>query len=79
MRMTFHNLTAGCQIMSKQRQGNVLNMWVYQVKNVKLQATAKLFIVAKFYQINPIQNTTKFYRNYRKFIKLSTSHKFKNL
>ena len=33
-------------------------MWVYQVKNVKLQATAKLFIVAIFYQTNPIQNTT---------------------
>ena len=33
-------------------------MWVFQVKNVKLQATAKLFIVALFYQINPIQNTT---------------------
>ena len=32
-------------------------MWVYQVKNVKLQATTKLFIVAIFYQINPIQNT----------------------
>ena len=27
-------------------------MWVYQVKNVKLQATTK------FYQTNPIQNTT---------------------
>ena len=33
-------------------------MWDYQVKNVKLQATTKLFIVAIFYQINPIQNTT---------------------
>ena len=33
-------------------------MWVFQVKNIKLQATAKLFIVAIFYQINPIQNTT---------------------
>ena len=33
-------------------------MWVFQVKNVKLQATTKLFIVAIFYQINPIQNTT---------------------
>ena len=33
-------------------------MWVYQVKNVKLQATTKLFIVAILYQTNPIQNTT---------------------
>ena len=33
-------------------------MWVYQVKNIKLQAAAKLFIVAIFYQTNPIQNTT---------------------
>ena len=33
-------------------------MWVFQVKNVKLQATTKLFIVAIFYQINPTQNTT---------------------
>ena len=33
-------------------------MWVFQVKNIKLQATTKLFIVAIFYQINPIQNTT---------------------
>ena len=33
-------------------------MWVYQVKNVKLQATTKLFIVAIFYQTNPIQTTT---------------------
>ena len=33
-------------------------MWVFQVKNVKLQATTKLFVVAIFYQINPIQNTT---------------------
>ena len=32
-------------------------MWVYQVKIVKLQATTKVFIVAIFYQINPIQNT----------------------
>ena len=33
-------------------------MCVYQVVNIKLQATTKLFIVAIFYQINPIQNTT---------------------
>ena len=33
-------------------------MWVYQVKNIKLQATTKLFIVAIFYQTNRIQNTT---------------------
>ena len=33
-------------------------MWIFQVKNVKLQATANVFIVAIFYQINPIQNTT---------------------
>ena len=33
-------------------------MWVFHVKNVKLQATAKLFIVAIFYKINAIQNTT---------------------
>ena len=33
-------------------------MWVYQIVNVKLQATAKLFIVAIFYQINPVQYTT---------------------
>ena len=30
----------------------------YQVVNVKLQPSPKLFIVAIFYQINPIQNTT---------------------
>ena len=33
-------------------------MWVFQVKNIKLQATAKLSIVEIFYQINPILNTT---------------------
>ena len=33
-------------------------MCVYQVVNVKLQATVKLLIVAIFYQINPVQNTT---------------------
>ena len=33
-------------------------MCVYQVVYVKLQATTNLFIVAIFYQINPIQNTT---------------------
>ena len=32
-------------------------MLVYQVVNVKLQATVKLSIVAIFYQINPVQNT----------------------
>ena len=33
-------------------------MCVYQVVNVKLQTTTKLFVVAIFYQINPVQNTT---------------------
>ena len=33
-------------------------MWVYQVINIKLQATTKLFVVAIFYQVNPVQKTT---------------------
>ena len=53
-------------------------MWVFQVKNVKLQATTKLFVVAIFYQINSIQNTTNITEITKKIIKLSTSHKFKN-
>ena len=32
-------------------------MWIFKVKNVKLQATTKSFIVAIFYRINPAQNT----------------------
>ena len=32
-------------------------MWIFKVKNVKLQATTKSFIVALFYKINPTQNT----------------------
>ena len=33
-------------------------MWFFQVKNIKLQATTKSFIVALFYKINLTQNTT---------------------
>ena len=33
-------------------------MWVFKVKNVKLQGTTKSFIVALFYKTNPTQNTT---------------------
>ena len=33
-------------------------MWIFKVKNVKIQDTTKSFIVMLFYKINPTKNTT---------------------
>ena len=33
-------------------------MWFYKGKNINIQATTQNFIVALFYKINPVQNTT---------------------
>ena len=33
-------------------------MWFYKGKNVNIPATTQNFIVALFYKINPVQNTT---------------------
>ena len=52
-------------------------MCVYQVINVKLQATTKLFIEAIFYQINPIQNTRVNTEITENTVQLGALHKFK--
>ena len=33
-------------------------MWFYKGKIIKIQATMQNFVVALFYKINPVQNTT---------------------
>ena len=54
-----HNITSSQGKFQKIRIVHIAQyLCVYQVINVKLQATTKLFIVAIFYQKNPIQNTT---------------------
>ena len=33
-------------------------MWFYKGKNINIPATTQRFVVALFYKINPVQNTT---------------------
>ena len=49
-------------------------MWVFRSNNIKPQAIINLFIVAIFYKINPVQNTTNITEISKNSLKFDISH-----